>query len=435
MIDMRNDISLSVPQPTRLIFITRTFPRDFNTATYGIYIRMRLLLEASQSLADHLDILFFVDPSVKVTEELRANTEAELKKRWGILATVRLAAEQPISSDRSYWNHYISPAISFFRNADYAGTAGTDQIRAFEGCLDSHVSFIVVHRLGAMCPILLSSAPIPPIFFDLDDVEHRKLMRDLKQPPFYPGKLFGYLKALALLRGERAAVRRARKTFLCSQSDKRYLSRFIPSDSLVEIPNTVMHPPAPAPRATTESILFLGSFTYGPNVDAAEYLITKVWPIVKVLRPNARLFIAGQRPERIPSFHSSQADVVFTGFVQDLNVLYSTVRLVCCPILSGGGTRIKIIEAACYGRPVVSTTIGAEGLAFVHAEEIWLADSVAAFAEACAKFLDDQELACQMGQKARQRALLTYDRNVILARLRDTIRTGMQEKVSRMATS
>ena len=93
--------------------------------------------------------------------------------------------------------------------------------------------------------------------------------------------------------------------------------------------------------------------------------------------------------------------------VQDLDELYSSIRVVCCPLFSGGGTRIKIIEAAFYGRPVVSTSVGAEGLAFVDRNDIWLANSEADFAKACAALLEDNDLACEIGSRARQRALKT----------------------------
>ena len=90
--------------------------------------------------------------------------------------------------------------------------------------------------------------------------------------------------------------------------------------------------------------------------------------------PDARLIVAGNKPERIPSFAQRPAGVEFTGFVSELEMLYRRAAIVCCPILSGGGTRIKILEAAAHGKAVVSTVVGAEGLELRDGVEIALRD-------------------------------------------------------------
>ena len=90
--------------------------------------------------------------------------------------------------------------------------------------------------------------------------------------------------------------------------------------------------------------------------DALDARGRDVWPLIRKACPEARLIIAGNKPERIPSFASHPPGVEFTGFVEDLGQLYQRVGIVCCSILSGGGTRLKILEAAAYGKAIVSTT-------------------------------------------------------------------------------
>src|SRR5205807_60194 len=107
--------------------------------------------------------------------------------------------------------------------------------------------------------------------------------------------------------------------------------------------------------------------------------------------------IVGEDTETVPiPDHAPGIGVL--GFMPDLEGVYQDARLVVCPVRSGGGTRIKIIEAAMYGRAVVSTAIGAEGLAFEAGSEILIADSADDFARRCAEVLADGEYADRVGR-------------------------------------
>ncbi len=109
-----------------------------------------------------------------------------------------------------------------------------------------------------------------------------------------------------------------------------------------------------------------------PHIEAAERLVTRIFPLVKRKLPEARLLIAGKASDSLPSRRTTPENVEYLGYVPDLDGLYANTRIVCCPMLNGGGTRIKLIEAAAYARPMVSTRIGAEGLDFENGREILL---------------------------------------------------------------
>jgi glycosyltransferase involved in cell wall biosynthesis len=96
------------------------------------------------------------------------------------------------------------------------------------------------------------------------------------------------------------------------------------------------------------------------------------------------------------------------GFAADLQPLYAEARIALCPLHIASGTRIKIIEAAMFGRAAISTSIGAEGLAFAPGREIALADDAPAFAQACIELLGDQERSIRMGMAARETARRLY---------------------------
>jgi glycosyltransferase involved in cell wall biosynthesis len=97
--------------------------------------------------------------------------------------------------------------------------------------------------------------------------------------------------------------------------------------------------------------------------------------------------------------------------------MYAQASAVVCPIYSGGGTRVKIIEAAAYGMPIVSTTIGAEGIDLKSGIEILIADDVHAFSMACARVLGARHLASRIGAAAKRKAIALYDRDVVVTQL------------------
>jgi glycosyltransferase involved in cell wall biosynthesis len=171
--------------------------------------------------------------------------------------------------------------------------------------------------------------------------------------------------------------------------------------------------------------LFVGIMSYLPNALAADTLVRDIWPTVRARVPNARLIIAGKDPERLRCYPATDPSVTLAGFVDNLAELYAKARVVCCPIVFGGGTRIKIIEAAAHARAVVSTTLGAEGLAFENEREIVVRDGVAPLAEACVRLLQDPAAAQRLGLAARERARATYERAAVVAQLERLFTRGL----------
>ena len=111
--------------------------------------------------------------------------------------------------------------------------------------------------------------------------------------------------------------------------------------------------------------------------------------------------------------------------MNNLDPLYRRVRIVCCPILSGGGTRLKILEAGAYGKAIVSTTVGAEGLDLRDDQGIVLRDGGPAFARVCVELLRDPARCERLGAAAREAVARRYDRRKIVAHIRDEIKEAM----------
>ena len=409
---------MTKPLVRRLLFVTPQYPSDFATATYGGFQRMRVWLEALAGIAEETHILFFGRE-----EDLRL-TPAEVGMRvaehWGITASVALCAFQKAAA-RGYWAMYGAPAFSWLAHPEFSVASGRRQIEALRESLARRPDVAFFHRLLSISPVLRAKIPLPTSLLDLDDVEHLTFLRSIRQPPSWASKPLLHLQVPALALGERRAVGMVDKAFVCSEKDRAYLARWCDPSRLEVVPNSAEMPSVLYPAGAEPTLLFLGSYTYQPNIESAEYLVTKVWPRVHEAVSGARLIIAGNKPERIPSFSRRPPGVTFAGFVSDLVSLYREVRVVCVPILWGGGTRIKIIEAASYAKAVVSTRIGVEGLELRDGTEILIRDDPISFAHACVELLTKPERGEALGRAARAAVVERYDRSIVIQRVRGIV--------------
>jgi glycosyltransferase involved in cell wall biosynthesis len=208
----------------------------------------------------------------------------------------------------------------------------------------------------------------------------------------------------------RHVLPRIDRAFAASAVDAASLSAHGASVTL--IPNVI---PAGAARVDRTprpglAVLFVGNLGYGPNEDGAAWFLKSVWPGLKRrIRWPLGFMLAGSRPPDSLIRLARQRDVHLAASVPDIGACYREADLAVIPIRSGGGTRIKLIEAAAFGVPVVSTTIGAEGTAFRHGRDLLLADTREGFANACADLLAHPVHARRLARRARTTALQNYD--------------------------
>jgi len=414
----------------RVLFVSNTFPEDRRASVYGIFNRLHVLLDAVRSIADEVDMLLYAPPA-QMASQPKEELEAKISEFFGPKVRARVAARATPKQQPSFFDAYLSGLFDFTRLSDvyhgYYQTTGPAQMAAFSDGLDRKPDWIFAHRLSAMAPLLLTERGLPPVILDLDDIEHRAFLSALRVQPFWPGKLLCYPHALSIRRGGCCAVRKARLTFVCSPEDRDYLNRIAGTESVVALQNSVTMPETIAEVPAELSVAFIGSYSYAPNIDAADYLIRSIWPLIRQKVPDASLFIVGAKPEMIPSYGSSHDGVTFTGFAEDMNQLYRHVRVIACPIRSGGGTRIKIIEAAAYGKAVVATPFSAGGLDLRDGEELLLRREPAAFADACASLLLNRENCRKLGLAARRRVERFYDRAAAVTLAKDQIVRALPE--------
>ena len=406
------------------LVITPTSPPIEGKDVHAIYKRLRMFIQALAEVSDSVVVLHFVDPDGPEWQMDQHQLDSEQSKFWNVKVSVKLAAKR--KAEMRWWQ-YLSAIFSILDRPRFYPFVGGGQIEAITSCLREAPDLVLTHRLAAIVPFFRVPQFDPPLLFDLDDVEHRVKIRSSLGFRSLAAKLFNLLQVPAIYFAEMKAARIAAMTFVCSELDRSYLGR-LGITKVQAIPNALPMPAIVSNTATDPSILFLGTYEYPPNVSAAERLISGILPKILKQNPQARLTIVGKRPDLIPSFSRQPPNVEFTGVVPDLAPLYQRSRIVCCPITIGGGTRIKLVEAAGYAKPIVATAIGAEGLAMIDNVEIMIRDSDDEIAESCLELLDDEQLCLRLGLAARHKAELLYDvtnvRRDIVERLMKVLGSG-----------
>ncbi len=164
-------------------------------------------------------------------------------------------------------------------------------------------------------------------------------------------------------------------------------------------------------------LLFVGSLMYPPNVDAVLFFCDSILPRIRRDVPDAKLLVVGHHaPSRVQKL-AAREDVIVTGQVPDVRPYYQRAKLSVIPLRAGGGTRIKILEAMAYGRPVISTSLGCEGLDVVSGEHLLVADTPAAFSERVVEALKDKGLRERLSRTARALVESRYDWSTMAQRL------------------
>ena len=191
--------------------------------------------------------------------------------------------------------------------------------------------------------------------------------------------------AAAVRREERKLLPRFDAILAPSREDADRVRSLAPGASITVYPNALREIAAPE-RHEREEIVFSGNLQYAPNMEAVRFFRDRIWPALRV-RPRLKWKIVGKHPEAIRALVEGDPRVELTGFVNDAIGELAASQVAVVPLLSGSGTRIKILEAWAAATPVVSTAVGAEGLG-ASAEHLLVADDADAFAAATARLLD-----------------------------------------------
>lgn len=175
-------------------------------------------------------------------------------------------------------------------------------------------------------------------------------------------------------------------------------ARRIAHPNIRVLPNTI--PLHPVPQSTrSESLAFTGNFAYTPNQQALAWFLERVWPELLRARPQLRLRLIGKE---IHYAYTSAPNIDYIGPVPDAIPAIAESQVAIVPLQSGSGTRLKILEAFASSTPVVSTTIGAEGLELAPSRHFLLADSPSQFAQSIRELLENENVRSRLATAARE---------------------------------
>ena len=272
-----------------------------------------------------------------------------------------------------------------------------------------HVDSFVYHDL----------LPDVPWVCDMHNVYAQIVLRLSKDGGRLPTRLYLRREARLLRRMEIRAAQTAAAVTVVSEEDRDWYVR-AGARNVVCVPNGVdcrrLEAAVPARRGSAPTILFLGALSWPPNVSAAKNLATEIFPIIQRELPDARLQIVGRDP--LPTVRDLNAvqGIEVLGNVADVRPFLASAHVMAVPLTSGGGTRLKILEAFAAGLPVVSTPVGCEGLGVNHREHLVIA-STQEFATSLLQVLRDLDGAERMAKQARNLARMKFDWSIVGAEM------------------
>ncbi|MGE5569246.1 MAG: glycosyltransferase family 4 protein [Rhodospirillales bacterium] len=224
-------------------------------------------------------------------------------------------------------------------------------------------------------------------------------------------KMYLDLQAKRMFEYEREVCRAAGHIIAVSRADAELMRRMFGDVRVTEVPTGVdiEYFERPAFVRPGAELVFVGSMDWFPNVDGVIHFVEEVLPLIRRRRPEARFAIVGRKPpESILKLGHTVPGVVVTGTVKDVRPYLWAASVSVVPLRIGGGTRLKIYESMAAGTPVVSTTVGAEGLEVHPPDDIRIADDPQDFAAHCLDLLEDERQRRQMAARALETVRANY---------------------------
>jgi len=287
--------------------------------------------------------------------------------------------------------------------------------------------FDAVHvRFAGMIPYAVALKQVAPqlrLVVDLDDnpslLLSRKLISSLKKFKFrmFIWQLKELIRTFAF---ELKELQKFDSVWICSDIDSSRMSSRIGSNRIQVVENIVdAQELAAIDRSNIEpAVLMIASFDYEPNKAGAEFFVAKVWPRITSVIPEAQLWLVGKNSQL--QEWSGKQGILVTGMVDDVRPYLERAMISVAPIFVGTGTKLKILEALGAGLPVVTTTIGAEGIDVVNGVDLLIANTPEDFADYCIRLLTDRKLRDELASSGKGLIQEKYDLHVMARKVLDS---------------
>ncbi len=277
----------------------------------------------------------------------------------------------------------------------------SEEASSYISFLLKNQSFDVVHIEGYYLLQHVPMKPELPILLVEHNIEHLLALQRFMVAVTEQEKSYFWSEYIKTLKWERLTWKRATVCVALTNEDKITMERLESNIDVRMIPNGSDHQEKIDVSTTLlsnsfehsfirdncPSILFVGNFAYEPNIDAALYFSRQIFPLILKDVPDAKLFLVGNAPPPEICSLTSNKQIEVTGRVASLIPFYKHADVVVCPLRIGGGVKVKVLEALGFGKAIVSTSVGAQGLDLLNLRAVAVADDLTDFAENVVRFL------------------------------------------------
>ncbi len=269
-----------------------------------------------------------------------------------------------------------------------------------------------IHMAGYVDPLARMFGAWPRVVNDWHNIESELMRRYRARTPLHGA--YARLTARQLEWVERRQLEKGFGNVVCSERERAQLAAIAPQARIAVVENgvdTEYFAGTAAARAPGTSVVYVGSMDYHPNIDAVTFFAREIWPTVRKRLPSCRFVIVGAKPAPAVVALGQLEGVEVTGTVPDVRPYYRDALAAIVPLRTGGGTRLKILEAMAAGVPVVSTALGAEGLVVEPDRHLAIveADDADAWGRALERLAGDGAWARELTGAALARVRERYD--------------------------
>ena len=239
---------------------------------------------------------------------------------------------------------------------------------------------------------------------DEHNIEYELIQRSYQSAQGFMRRSFNWMEYRRLKPREIARCQRADLVLVTSEREQLLMKDILPGKRVRVVPNGVdieSFAPDPAIAEAPGRIIFTASFDYYPNVQGALHFADNIWPRIRDARPDATWHLVGRNPPPEIQRLGALPGVTVTGSVPKVQPHLAAAQVAIVPLLTGTGTRLKILEAMAMRRAIVSTALGREGLACVAGEHLLVADEPETFAASVVQLLDDTPRRASLGDHGR----------------------------------
>ena len=324
-----------------------------------------------------------------------------------------------VPTDRAPLGRPNQPArnlLRLLRNTSYHGLLDCDpeSARALDAFIAQYDPDVVQFESSYLGDYLLHARrthPQLPIVLDCFDLEWRQQQQLAQIRETTRKRLRLHIKSRHTVRRERQAFMAASLVFMASPDELAIARRMAPGARFMSVPNGADFsegtlsdgPPVPGRP------LYVGNIRYWPYAEAVLWFAREVWPDLRKRHPGVSFEVVGREPTPEVLKLAEQPGISVTGPVESVRPYLEAAQVVVVPLRSGTGTRLKVLEGLAAGRPVVSTSVGAEGLDLTPEKHLLIADSAGAFADDVARLLKDDALRSELATAGRNHAKAIYD--------------------------